>query len=384
MSRQKADKAVISSENEIELVHINKRYGEFTAVKDSSFGIKHGEFFSLLGPSGCGKTTTLRMISGLEDPTSGRIYLAGEDVTYTPPHLRNVNTVFQDYALFPHMNIYKNIYFPLKMKNMGLKQADPMITEIMKMVDMQGFEKRLPQQLSGGQRQRIALARSLVNRPRALLLDEPLGALDFKLRTAMQTVLKDIQKNVDITFIYVTHDQTEAITMSDRICVMKDGLIHQIGTPNEIYNMPSTRFVAGFIGEMNFLYGTVENADKEYVKVRINGSSVLVKNQNGLATGDKVCVGIRPERIFYKEAPEGKSNAVPGRITRVIFRGNDFDITVSIGENAIRYTEPTISYVPRNAGDAITLYFRPEDAMVYRDDDKECAKGEDYEAKGIE
>jgi spermidine/putrescine transport system ATP-binding protein len=382
MARHKTEQSISSSEYEIELIHINKRYGEFVAVKDSSFGIRHGEFFSLLGPSGCGKTTTLRMISGLEDPTSGRIYLAGEDVTYTPPHLRNVNTVFQDYALFPHMNIYKNIYFPLKMKNIGMTRADPMIREIMKLVDMQGFEKRLPQQLSGGQRQRIALARSLVNRPRALLLDEPLGALDFKLRTAMQTVLKDIQKNVDITFIYVTHDQTEAITMSDRICVMKDGLIHQIGTPNEIYNMPATRFVAGFIGEMNFVYGTVETADKDFAKVRINGSSVLVK-KGGLAAGDRVCVGIRPERIFYKEAPEGKCNAVHGRITRIIFRGNDFDITAGIGENIIRYTEPTIEYAPRNIGDAITLYFRPEDAVVYHDEDKEFAKGEDYEAKDI-
>ncbi len=384
MSRQKTEKAARSSEYEIELLHIKKRYGEFIAVEDSSFGIKHGEFFSLLGPSGCGKTTTLRMISGLEDPTSGRIYLAGEDVTYTPPHLRNVNTVFQDYALFPHMNIYKNVYFPLKMKNIGVKQADPAIREIMKLVEMEGFEKRLPQQLSGGQRQRIALARSLVNRPRALLLDEPLGALDFKLRTAMQTVLKDIQKNVDITFIYVTHDQTEAITMSDRICVMKNGLIHQIGSPTEIYNKPSTRFVAGFIGEMNFMYGTAESVDSEYVKVRINGSSVLVKNPANLAAGDKVCVGIRPERIFYKSAPEGRSNSVPGRITRIIFRGNDFDITVSVGENFIRYTEPTIDYVARNIGDTVTLYFRPEDAVVYRDDEQECAKGEDYEAKGID
>ena len=260
MGKQNTEKFDLNSQYEIELMHIKKMYGDFTAVKDSSFGIRHGEFFSLLGPSGCGKTTTLRMISGLEDPTYGKIYLAGEDVTYTPSHLRNVNTVFQDYALFPHMNIYKNVYFPLKMKNISTKQADPQISEILRLVDMQGFEKRLPQQLSGGQRQRIALARSLINKPRALLLDEPLGALDFKLRTAMQTVLKDIQKNVDITFIYVTHDQTEAITMSDRICVMKDGLIHQIGSPKEIYNQPATRFVAGFIGEMNFGSGEQSRA----------------------------------------------------------------------------------------------------------------------------
>jgi spermidine/putrescine transport system ATP-binding protein len=382
MAKRKPEETSKNSQYEIELVHIGKKYGDFTAVRDSSFGIRHGEFFSLLGPSGCGKTTTLRMISGLEDPSCGRIYLAGEDVTYTPPHLRNVNTVFQDYALFPHMNIYKNIYFPLKMKNIGLKEADPMITDILRLVDMQGFEKRLPQQLSGGQRQRIALARSLVNRPRALLLDEPLGALDFKLRTSMQTVLKDIQKNVDITFIYVTHDQTEAITMSDRICVMKDGMIHQIGSPTEIYNRPATRFVAGFIGEMNFMYGTVKSVEGEYLYVRINGTVVKVKNINGFKPEDKVCVGIRPERIFV-EQQKGQEylNEISGRVHRVVFRGNDFDITLSIGENTIRYAEPTIYYKTRNIGDMITLYFNPDDAVVYLDDKQECAKGEDYEAK---
>jgi spermidine/putrescine transport system ATP-binding protein len=381
MAKLKSDEHSGDSQYEIELVHINKQYGDVAAVKDSSFGIRHGEFFSLLGPSGCGKTTTLRMISGLEDPTRGRIYLAGEDVTYTPPHLRNVNTVFQDYALFPHMNIYKNICFPLKMKNVGQKDAKPMIEEILRLVEMQRFENRLPQQLSGGQRQRIALARSLVNRPRALLLDEPLGALDFKLRMAMQTVLKDIQKNVDITFIYVTHDQTEAITMSDRICVMKDGLIHQIGSPNEIYNQPATRFVAGFIGEMNFMHGTVTHAETGSVAAAINGFTIHVNTETQFRQNDRVCIGIRPERIFTSR-PEGNCNEISGRITRIVFRGSAYEITMEVGGNSLCYTEPVIHYLHKNAGDLMTLYFMPDNAVVYMDDKHECAEGEDYEAEG--
>ena len=369
-----------SGEFEIELKHIKKKYGDFTAVHDSSFGIKHGEFFSLLGPSGCGKTTTLRMISGLEEPSAGRIYLAGEDVTNTPPHLRNVNTVFQDYALFPHMNIYKNVYFPLKMKKIHPAQADPMIKDILNLVEMSDFGHRLPQQLSGGQRQRIALARSLVNHPRALLLDEPLGALDFKLRTVMQTVLKDIQKNVDITFIYVTHDQTEAITMSDKICVMDKGVIHQIGTPDEVYNSPATRFVAGFIGEMNFIYTNVDKVDSEYVKASIEGGVLIAKKHENFSEGSSVCIGIRPERILYKK-PENteKFNAICGRVDRIIFRGNDFDITVKIGCNTIRYTEPASDYQQHSLGDEIELYFSHDSAVAYRDEEGECCREEDYE-----
>ncbi|MDR3644489.1 MAG: ABC transporter ATP-binding protein, partial [Clostridia bacterium] len=272
---------------EIELQNIRKVYGDLIAVDNSSFKIRHGEFFSLLGPSGCGKTTTLRMISGLEEPSEGNIFLAGEDVTYKPTYQRNVSTVFQDYALFPHMNIYENVYFPLKMKKMSRREADPMIHQILDLVNMGNFEKRLPQQLSGGQRQRIALARSLVNKPRALLLDEPLGALDFKLRIQMQKVLKDIQKDVDITFIYVTHDQTEAITMSDRICVMKDGMIHQIGTPDEIYNSPATQFVAGFIGDMDFIEGRADQvSDGEVVVAASVSKFVACRAVGAIRPGD--------------------------------------------------------------------------------------------------
>ena len=376
MIKQKSNQAVMDGEYEIRLDHINKTYGNFTAVKDSSFGIRHGEFFSLLGPSGCGKTTTLRMISGLENPTRGKIYLAGADVTNVPSHLRNVNTVFQDYALFPHMNIYKNVYFPLKMRNIRQTDADPMIREILELVEMQDFAERLPQQLSGGQRQRIALARSLVNRPRALLLDEPLGALDFKLRLAMQTVLKDIQKNVDITFVYVTHDQTEAITMSDRICVMKNGLIHQIDTPTEIYNHPATKFVANFIGEMNFLDGTVEELAGGQARVATGAASVYVPAGQGFCVGDRVCVGFRPERLFIGEERSANANVLSGVISRIEFRGNDFDLAVKIGENTIRYTESTINYKPRTEGEGIRLYFYPQDAVIFPSGEE---KGEGHE-----
>jgi spermidine/putrescine transport system ATP-binding protein len=239
----------------IELRGVQKSFDEVVAVHRFDVGIRKGEFFSLLGPSGCGKTTTLRMIAGLEEPSEGQILLEGREVSRTPAYRRNVHTVFQDYALFPHMNVRRNVWFPLKMRGVGLAEAGERIARVLRLVNMEGFERRLPQQLSGGQRQRIALARSLVDSPAALLLDEPLGALDFKLRVAMQKVLKDIQRGVGITFVYVTHDQTEALTMSDRIAVMKDGRVHQIGTPDEIYNLPATAFVASFIGDMNFLRG---------------------------------------------------------------------------------------------------------------------------------
>ena len=225
----------------IELRGVQKSFDEVVAVHRFDVGIRKGEFFSLLGPSGCGKTTTLRMIAGLEEPTEGQILLEGREVSRVPAYRRNVHTVFQDYALFPHMDVRRNVWFPLKMRGVGLAEAGERIARVLRLVNMEGFERRLPQQLSGGQRQRIALARSLVDSPAALLLDEPLGALDFKLRVAMQKVLKDIQRGVGITFIYVTHDQTEALTMSDRIAVMKGGHVHQIGSPDEIYNTAGDR-----------------------------------------------------------------------------------------------------------------------------------------------
>lgn len=358
--------------NEIELLNLRKLYGDMVAVDNSSFKIKHGEFFSLLGPSGCGKTTTLRMIAGLEEPTSGRISLAGDDVTYKPPYLRNVNTVFQDYALFPHMNIYENVYFPLKMRKIPRSEADSMIKEMLGLVNMSDFEKRLPQQLSGGQRQRIALARSLVNKPRALLLDEPLGALDFKLRIAMQKVLKDIQRDVDITFIYVTHDQTEAITMSDRICVMKDGFIHQIGTPGDIYNSPATTFVAGFIGDMNFIEGSVLSPSAGEATISAEDMQLVGSRTAGsMAVGISACACIRPEKIVVLNSDNvsGYENIISGRVTRVVFKGETFELTVNTGKNEIRLVKSASDMLPKKMGEEITIGFRKQDITIYNNNE---------------
>ena len=247
-----------TGEDVIVLDHVNKRFADFVAVQDACFSIGRGEFFSMLGPSGCGKTTTLRMIAGFESPTSGRILLDGEDVSRTPPYRRNVNTVFQQYALFPHMSVFDNVAFGLRSRKVPKGEVTQRVGEMLEIVRMGDFTRRRPAQLSGGQQQRVALARALVNKPSALLLDEPLAALDLKLRQAMQLELKRIQRDTAVTFIFVTHDQQEALTMSDHIAVMSDGWVEQIGSPTDIYHRPATPFVAGFIGEANLLPGTVE------------------------------------------------------------------------------------------------------------------------------
>lgn len=318
----------------IELKCVHKRFGDFVAVQDFSIRIQKGEFFSLLGPSGCGKTTTLRMIAGLEEVTAGTIHLDGEEVTGIPSFRRNVNTVFQDYAIFPHMNILKNVYFPLKMKKLSLERALPDIRRMLQLVNMEGYESRLPQQLSGGQRQRIALARSLVNKPAALLLDEPLGALDFKLRIAMQKVLKEIQRNVGITFVYVTHDQTEALTMSDRIAVMKDGLVHQVGTPGEIYKNPATAFVASFIGDMNFLYGKYAKEEKGGFTIKVAGSRVKgSQTRKGISQGDDILLCLRSENIILNPVNDRNcDNVLDAKMTRIMFRGADYEVTCRLSD----------------------------------------------------
>lgn len=351
----------------IELKKVHKRFGEFIAVNDFNVQIKKGEFFSLLGPSGCGKTTTLRMIAGLEEVTSGQICLDGQEVTRVPAYRRNVNTVFQDYAIFPHMNVLKNVYFPLKMRKIPLRVALPDIRRMLQLVNMQDYEKRLSQQLSGGQRQRIALARSLVNKPAALLLDEPLGALDFKLRVAMQQVLKDIQRNVGITFIYVTHDQTEALTMSDRIAVMKDGLVHQIGTPNEIYKDPATAFVASFIGDMNFLYGFFTGTENNSDVIRLADSVIKGKKRTrSYKQDEEILVCLRSEDVIIS-GNGGNDNKVSAQVKRIVFRGADFEIACALknGEE-VRCVVPASmmnsSFVP---GAGISLGFNADNVITF-------------------
>jgi spermidine/putrescine transport system ATP-binding protein len=246
------------SEVDVRLERVTKAFGETVAVDDLSLDIQVGEFFSMLGPSGCGKTTTLRMIGGFEEPTRGTVYLGGRDVTELPPYRRDVNTVFQSYALFPHLDVFENVAFGLKRKKVERSEVKRRVLESLHLVDLPGFEHRKPTQLSGGQQQRVALARALVNEPKVLLLDEPLGALDLKLRKQMQLELKRIQTEVGITFIYVTHDQEEAMTMSDRLAVMRHGRVEQIGPPEAVYESPATEFVAGFLGASNLLYGEVK------------------------------------------------------------------------------------------------------------------------------
>jgi spermidine/putrescine transport system ATP-binding protein len=353
----------------IELQGLTKVFDEVTAVDNFNVRIEKGEFFSLLGPSGCGKTTTLRVIAGLEKPTEGSVLLEDQDVTRIPAYRRNVNTVFQDYALFPHMNVKKNLYFPLKMKKVPLETAEPKIERVLRLVNMMGFETRLPQQLSGGQRQRIALARSLVNEPAALLLDEPLGALDFKLRVAMQKVLKDIQRDVGITFVYVTHDQTEAMTMSDRIAVMKDGLVHQIASPDDIYNEPATAFVASFIGDMNFLEGTVLSAGEKGGKATVSGTTIKTRKlKHGLRSGERVLVCIRVERVLVNPKATQVDNVIGCELKRIVFRGTDYEATCQFddGSSEIRsVVGATVWDHGLKEGDTVQIGFKSGDVILF-------------------
>ncbi len=292
---------------DVRLVQVVKRFGDVVAVDHIDLEVRDGEFFSLLGPSGCGKTTTLRMIGGFEEPTSGLIELQGQDVTWLPPYRRNVNTVFQNYALFPHLSIFENVAFGLRRKRMDGKEIKRRVTQMLELVELPGYEKRKPSQISGGQAQRVALARALINRPAVLLLDEPLGALDLKLRKQMQVELKRIQQEVGITFIYVTHDQEEAMTMSDRIAVMNNGRYEQLGDPESLYERPATRFVAGFLGVSNLLPATLAGRENGYAVVRLHDDS-HVRVPAALADGRPgLQLGVRPEKIRM----HGSEDAVP-------------------------------------------------------------------------
>ena len=358
--------AKITEETQIKLIEVSKVFQDFIAVDNINLDIKKGEFFSLLGPSGCGKTTTLRMIAGLENPSAGRIMLGGKDVTTIPAHRRDVNTVFQDYAIFPHMNVRDNIYFPLRMRKISRKEANPRIERMLKLVNMSEYSGRFSHQLSGGQRQRIALARALVNEPEALLLDEPLGALDFKLRIAMQTVLKDIQKDLGITFIYVTHDQTEAITMSDRIAVMRQGVVDQIGSPGDIYNNPATPFVASFIGEMNFLDGKVTEEFEDKLKIKIGDFEVKCKkNEYDIKEGDNVLLSIRPEKVYVKPVIR-IDNEVKAKLSRIVFRGDNYQVTTNIDSGELTSVIASKSLdISLNLNELITVGWNVEDARVF-------------------
>ena len=302
------------AEVSLELKEIKKSFTEGEAVLDNiSLEISKGEFITLLGSSGCGKTTTLRIIAGLEQPDAGSVWLDGREVTGLEPNQRDVNTVFQNYALFPHMNVAENIGYGLKLKKVPKSEIRKKVSQMLELVQLEGYEKRKPSELSGGQKQRVAIARALVNNPKVLLLDEPLGALDLQLRRAMQIELKHLQKKLGITFIYITHDQEEAINMSDRIAVMRDGRIEQIGTPDEIYNHPKTSYVATFVGNANILHGVAESIQGQNAIVKIGNDKVIVKLETSqqdtgdtrakqyLAAGEKVTLAVRSENILLQE-----------------------------------------------------------------------------------
>ena len=314
----------------VELRNVTKRFGAYEALKEASFEIRAGEFMTFLGPSGCGKTTCLRLISGFDTPTSGQIFLDGKDLTFEPPYRRDVNQVFQNYALFPHLTIYENIAFGLRMKKVPAAQIRERVDRVVKMTSLEAFIDRKPAQLSGGQRQRVALARAIVCEPKVLLLDEPLSALDAKLRTQMRVELKQLQKKLGITFIFVTHDQEEALTMSDRVAVINAGRVEQIGTVNEIYYKPATRFVASFIGESNIVEAEILRSEGEFLHCRLEGGLELDVRTPKPPAHSQILLSLRPEKIRLTRENPGGRNSFPGTIEMEIFKGAVDDLTISV------------------------------------------------------
>jgi spermidine/putrescine transport system ATP-binding protein len=365
-------------EVDVRLVDVVKKFGDQVAVDHINLEVRDGEFFSLLGPSGCGKTTTLRMIGGFEEPTSGLIELQGQDVTWLPPFKRNVNTVFQNYALFPHLTIVENVAFGLRRKGVKGSEITSRVSDMLKLVELPGYEKRKPNQISGGQAQRIALARALINRPAVLLLDEPLGALDLKLRKQMQVELKRIQQEVGITFIYVTHDQEEAMTMSDRIAVMNKGHYEQLGDPESLYERPTTRFVAGFLGVSNLLPATVTARDGAYANVRlVDDSSIRVPS--ALVDGNaRVSIGVRPEKIRLSETttdgPSGH-NRLTGVVRDASYLGVSTQYLVESRGGTLTVYEQNVERATKAElwarGDEVQMTWSPDHSFVVPPDGDE-------------
>ena len=352
---------------DVRLDRITKRFDDVVAVDDISLEIDRGSFFAMLGPSGCGKTTTLRMIGGFEEPTEGTIYLGDEPVTGRPPYKRDVNTVFQSYALFPHLSIFENVAFGLRRRGIRGQDVRGRVTEILRLVGLAGLEKRKPRQLSGGQQQRVALARALVNRPRVLLLDEPLGALDLKLRKQMQLELKAIQHDVGITFVHVTHDQEEAMTMADQIAVMNQGHVEQLGPPEELYERPRTAFVAGFLGVSNLLPGTVEGPDA----IRLANGTVVRAQVDG-KTGP-VAAGVRPEKITIGE---GGANSLEGTVRETAYIGVATQLVVDTKAGEVQVFAQNIDAGGRvpSPGSNVTLSWSPDSTFVVEQAKEETAE----------
>ena len=352
----------------IDVRAVTKRFGSFAAVDEVSLQIRAGEFLTLLGPSGCGKTTLLRLISGFEQPDAGSIWIAGEDVTGRPPYRRNVNQVFQSYALFPHLTVRQNIAFGLRMQKVPSAEADRRIDEVMELVALSGFEQRRPAELSGGQRQRVALARAIVPRPAVLLLDEPLSALDAKLRKAMQLELKQLQRRLGMTFVFVTHDQEEALTMSDRIAVFGRGRIEQLGTAADIYHRPLTAFVADFVGEANVLRAAVGVRRGQCIDLVLPGGFVVSANA-GIVPSEarKVTLSIRPEKICLTAGQADVQGAVPARVEAIVFQGATSRLVLAAGADLRLVALVANESALRSAlavGDNVACALHPEDLVV--------------------
>jgi spermidine/putrescine transport system ATP-binding protein len=349
---------------EVQLVDLVKRFSDVTAVAGINLEMPPGEFFSLLGPSGCGKTTTLRLIAGFERPDEGQILLDGVDMAQTPPHKRNVNTVFQNYALFPHLTVAENVGFGLRYKDVSKQAAKKKIADALELVRLSGFERRRPSQLSGGQQQRVALARALILNPAVLLLDEPLGALDAKLRKALQIELKALQEEIGITFVYVTHDQEEALTMSDRLAVMSNGRVEQIGSPSDVYEEPTTTYVADFLGVSNLMDATVSGSDGQgRARVRIGEFDLMAGQGDTDARGDAKVV-IRPERVHLETAGSAGENRVPGMVERVVYVGSIMQVIVHLapGQTLQVWVQNQGEALPYQQGESVSV-FLPVDAL---------------------
>ena len=362
----------------LELRGLTKEFAAFTAVDNLDLDVPTGSFFALLGPSGCGKTTTLRMVAGLETPTSGTIRLGEREITYDKPYRRPVNTVFQNYALFPHLDIFENVAFGLRRQKK--KDVDNQVNAMLELVELETQARKRPAQLSGGQQQRVALARALINKPEVLLLDEPLGALDLKLRRAMQIELKRIQTEVGITFIHVTHDQEEAMTMADTIAVMNAGLIEQMGSPDDLYENPGTTFVANFLGQSNLIDGTIKSRSSDLTTVDMHGITVSVPAARCHADGDRGWVGIRPEKVLIGdegEALDAPGNTIPGGvITDVSFVGvsTQYLVKMSWGQELQVFEQNTGRRRIFRVGDKVELSWRPEYAFLL-DHEQDAAAG---------
>ena len=350
---------------EVQLVDLVKRFGEFTAVAGINLEMPPGEFFSLLGPSGCGKTTTLRMIAGFERPTEGQILLDEVDMAQTPPHKRDVNTVFQNYALFPHLTVEENVAFGLKYQKASKEETLKRVADALELVQMTQFAKRRPNQLSGGQQQRVALARALILNPKVLLLDEPLGALDAKLRKRLQIELKALQEEVGITFIYVTHDQEEALTMSDRIAVMSQGRVEQVGKPKDIYESPATAYVADFLGVSNLMDAAAAGVSDGGCKVTL-GEFQLLAGQGDADTAGAAKVTIRPERVEIEAQGTTGENRIPGMVERTVYVGSILQVILHLatGQTIQAWTPNTGAIPPYSSGDAVAVHLPRESLRV--------------------